>query len=268
MQKINTWAPGPNGEPILRRSEQGKQVGDDESTGKGRTLSDWVVQYNQAVRSLDEGIGKVLAALEESGQLKNTLVIFTSDQGFAWGQHGFRHKLAPYDANIRSPLVISMPGTIPEGKVCRAPVGGVDLVPTIHHFAGLKLPWEMHGHDLSLLLKNPDAKWPHATLMPFTGDFFGADTDRIPTDKHLYHNGVAWYLMLIEGRFKYIRTLVANEIEELYDLQADPEELTNLAADAKHAATLKKFRETTVAELKRTKAGMANSLPPVRTTAR
>ena len=78
--------------------------------------------------ALDEGIGKVLAALEESGQLKNTLVIFTSDQGFAWGQHGFRHKLAPYDANIRSPLVISMPGTIAEGKVCRSPVGGADLV--------------------------------------------------------------------------------------------------------------------------------------------
>ena len=225
-------------------------------------------QYAQCVRALDEGIGKVLTALDESGQLRNTLVIFTSDQGFAWGQHGFRHKLAPYDANIRSPLVISMPGTIPEGQVCRAPVGGVDLVPTIHHFAGLKQPWEMHGHDLSPLLKNPAAKWPHATMMPFTGDHFGADTAHIPTDEHLYHNGVAWYLMLTEGHLKYIRTLVANEVEELYDLQADPEELTNLAADLKHAATLKKFRDATVAELKRTKAGMAEHLPPVRTAGR
>ena len=65
------------------------------------------------------------------------------------------------------------------GKVCRSPVGGVDLVPTIHQFAGLKLPWEMHGHDLSPLLKNPENKWPYATMMPFTGDFFGADTDKI-----------------------------------------------------------------------------------------
>ena len=268
MQKINTWAPGLDGEPILRRGEQGKQVGDDESTGKGRTLSDWVRQYNQAVKALDEGIGKVLAALEESGQLKNTLVIFTSDQGFAWGQHGFRHKLAPYDANIRSPLIISMPGNIPEGKVCHAPVGGVDLVPTIFSFAGLKLPWEMHGHDLSPLLKKPDAPWPHATMMPFTGDRFGADTDRIPADGHLYHNGVAWYVLLTQGHLKYIRTLVAGEIEELYDLQADPEELTNLALDAKHATTLKQFREATVQELRRTKAGFAAALPGVKSAAR
>lgn len=267
MQKINTWAPGPKGEPVLRASAKGKEVGDDETVGKGRTLSDWVVQYNQAVRSLDESIGKVLAALEESGQLKDTLVIFTSDQGFAWGQHGFRHKLAPYDANIRSPLVVSMPGTIPEGKVCRAPVGGVDLVPTIHSFAKLPLPWEMHGHDLSPLLKNPDAKWPHATLMPFTGDHFGADTDKIPTDQHLYHNGVAWYVLLTEGHLKYIRTLVANEIEELYDLQADPEELNNLALGTKNKATLEQFRAATVKELQRTKAGFVNALPPLKTVA-
>ena len=268
MQKVNTWAKGPNGEPVLRKGEKGKQVGDDEETGKGRTLSNWVRQYNQGVRSLDEGIGKVLAALEESGQLKNTLVIFTSDQGFAWGHHGFRHKLAPYDANLRSPLVISMPGTIPEGKVCRAPVGGVDLVPTIHSFAKLPLPWAMHGHDLSPLLKKPDAPWPHATLMPFTGHHFGADTDRVPIGAELYHNDIPWYLLLTEGRFKYIRTLVANEIEELYDLQADPEELTNLALKPEHAATLKKFRNATVAELTRTKAGMADHLPPVRTASR
>jgi arylsulfatase A-like enzyme len=267
MQKIETWAKGPNGEPVLKKEARGKEVGDDDSAAAGRTLSDWVRQYNQAVRALDEGIGKVLAALEATGQLKNTLVIFTADQGFAWGQHGFRHKLAPYDANLRCPLVISMPGTLPEGKICPTPVSGVDLVPTIYSVAGLKLPWAMHGHDLTPLLKKPDMNWPHPALMPFTSHYYGADTDTIPTDRaHLYHGGnIPWYVLLVEGRMKYIRTLVAGEPEELYDLRADPDELTNLAADPKHAATLKKLREASVKELRRTKAGFADKMPPVST---
>lgn len=269
MQRIAVWEKGPKGEPVLRREAKGKEVGDDESAARGRTLNDWVRQYNQAVRALDEGIGKVLAALEESGQLKNTLVVLTADQGFAWGQHGFRHKLAPYDANLRCPLIFSMPGTIPEGRVCRAPVSGADLVPTFFKFAGLDLPWPMHGHELTPLLKNPSADWPHPALMPFTSHYYGADTDVIPTDReHLYHGGtVPWYVMLVQGRHKYIRTLVAGEIEELYDLEADPDELTNLALDKAHAARLKQLREAAVKELKRTGAKMADHLPPVKSGA-
>ena len=59
----------------------------------------------------------MMQALTESGQRENTLVIFTSDQGFAWGQHGFRHQVAAYDSNIRSPLIFSMPGRIPAGRL-------------------------------------------------------------------------------------------------------------------------------------------------------
>jgi arylsulfatase A-like enzyme len=270
MQKVAVWERGAKGEPVLSRAAKGKEVGDDASAAQGRTLSDWVRQYNQAVRALDEGIGKVLAALEESGQLKNTLVIFTADQGFAWGQHGFRHKLAPYDANLRCPLIFSMPGTIPEGKVCRTPVSGVDIVPTIYRFAGLELPWPVHGHDLSSLLKNPAMNWPHPALMPFTSHYYGADTDVIPTDRaHLYHGGVVpWYVMLVQGRHKYVRTLVAGEIEEIYDLESDPDELNNLALGMKNTALLEQLRTATVKELQRTKAGFVNAMPAVGTAAK
>jgi arylsulfatase A-like enzyme len=172
MQHVNVWKPGPDGEPVLRETNLGNEVSDKAEGAGDRTLSDWVRQYNQAVRTLDEGIGQVLATLEESGQLANTLVVLTSDQGYAWGQHGFRAKLAPYDANIRSPLIVSMPGTLPEGKICHVPVCGADLAPTFFHFAGLELPWAMHGHDLTPLLQQPDAEWPHPALLVFTGDKF------------------------------------------------------------------------------------------------
>jgi len=265
MQKVAAWEKGREGQPVLSRKAMGSEVGDDPQRDQGRSLSSWSRQYHQAVRALDEGIGQLLAALESSGQLANTLVVLTSDQGYAWGQHGFRAKLAPYDANIRSPLIISMPGTLPEGKVCRTPVGGADIAPTFFSFAGLKLPWEMHGHDLTPLLKNPEAKWPHTTLLPFTSDQFGADCDVVPSPPGNRHKtGIPWYLMLAQGRHKYIRTLEANEPEELYDLLADPEELTNLASEPLHAATVKKLREAAIAELRRTGAKMVDSLPAVK----
>ncbi|MCH7688140.1 MAG: sulfatase-like hydrolase/transferase, partial [Planctomycetes bacterium] len=152
-QKIDFWQKGPDATPIWQ----------------DRTLTSWVRQYHQGVLAIDEGVKRLLATLKETGQRENTLIIFTSDQGFAWGQHGFRHKVAAYDSNIRSPLIISMPGRIPQGSVCPSPVGGVDLVPTIFRFAGIDLPWKMHGHDLSPLLENPKAEWPHPVLLAATG---------------------------------------------------------------------------------------------------
>jgi arylsulfatase A-like enzyme len=265
MQKVAAWEKGPKGEPVLSRKAMGGEVGDDPQRDQGRSLSSWSRQYHQAVRALDEGIGQVLSALETSGQLANTLVVLTADQGYAWGQHGFRAKLAPYDANLRSPFIISMPGTLPEGKVCRTPVGGADIAPTFFSFAGLKLPWEMHGHDLTPLLKNPEAEWPHTTLLPFTADKFGADCDVVPAPPANRHKtGIPWYLMLAQGRHKYIRTLEANEPEELYDLQADPDELNNLASEPQHADTVKKLRDAAIAELRRTGAKMVDSLPAVK----
>ncbi|OYV95804.1 MAG: hypothetical protein B7Z73_01840 [Planctomycetia bacterium 21-64-5] len=212
VQQVNVWKPGQNGEPVLRAASLGNEVGDKGDGAVARTLSGWVRQYNQAVRALDEGIGQVLAALEESGQLANTLVVLTSDQGYAWGQH---------------------------------------------------------DHDLSPLLKQPDAQWPHTTMLPFTADKYGADCDRVPdAPRSRFGKGsnVPWYVLVVRDRYKYIRTLESGEQEELYDLQSDPEELTNLALDTRHAATLRTFRALAVSELKRTGAKMADQLPPVRST--
>jgi arylsulfatase A-like enzyme len=248
---VETWVKGKGGEPVRRGAK-----------GEGKTLHDWVRQYQQCVSALDEGVGKVIAALESTGQLKNTLVVFTSDQGFAWGQHGFTHKLAPYEANMRAPFIVSMPGTLPEGKVCETPVGGADLVPTFFAFAKVKLPWAMHGHDLTPLLKDPGAEWKHPVLMMHTSDKFGSDTAKL-VGKDARRGGVPWWVSLRDGRYKYIRTLEEGEIEELYDLKEDPEELMNLARQREHAARVKQMREATVAELRRTKAAMAEKLPKV-----
>ena len=249
-QKINMWDKDANGRPVAA----------------GRSLISWVRQYHQGVNALDESVKKLIDALRETKQLENTLVIFTSDQGLAFGQHGFRGvKIAAYDSNIRSPLIFSMPGRIPKGKVCTAPVAGVDLVPTMFQFAGIEKPWPMHGRDLSPLLKNPDVEWPYPVIIPATGQTFGSDTNKIPTGNAVLHGGVPWYVMIRERKYKYVRPLVT-DLEELYDMEKDPDELDNLAVKREHQTTLKRLRAALIVELRRHKAGFVDNMPPVRET--
>ncbi|QDU97509.1 sulfatase-like hydrolase/transferase [Lignipirellula cremea] len=256
------WIPGPGGEPVLGRNSQQATV--TEKMLHGNTLTGWVRQYNQGVLAIDEGVGRLLQALDDSGQRDNTLIVYTADQGFAWGEHGFRLKLAPYDATIRSPMLVSYPQQFAQGAVCDYPIDGPSLPPTFFAAAGIELPWKMHGSDLTPLLKKPDGPWSEPAVMAYTGQSYGKETDKVPSDPaKLSPNSVPWWAMLVAGRYKYIRTLVENEPEELYDLQADPDELVNLARRPKHREQVLQFRKRLVAELTQRDAGMVNSLPEV-----
>ena len=117
LNKKQAWTKGPDGYPMAGKG--GEAFGESK---KGKRFDDWVRQVNECVPAIDEGVGQLIAALKESGQYDNTLIIYTADQGFSMGEHGFRTKLAPYDANYRSPLIISMPSRFPTGKVCNASV--------------------------------------------------------------------------------------------------------------------------------------------------
>jgi arylsulfatase A-like enzyme len=161
-------------------------------------------------------------------------------------------------------MIWRLPGTIPAGTVCETPVAGIDLVPTFFQFAGIDAPWKMHGEDISPLLKNPNADRARPVLLANTNRSYGSATNNIPTGEKLYQGGVPWYVLLRQDKYKYVRSFAANELEELYDLQADPEELTNLAIAPDHKQTLRRFRKETIAELRRTDAGFVDSLPPVR----
>ncbi len=227
-------------------------------------LATLVRDYNKLVRAVDEGIGRIRKALEESGQLENTIVIFTSDQGFAWGEKGFAWKVGPYDANMRMPLIVRWPGVAKPGGVCREPAAVYDLAPTIFAAAGAPPPWAMHGRDLRPLLEKPETRWDRPLLLENFFKSFGSQTDPALTGKNAM-SGIPWWILLRQGRHKYIRTLVEDEIEELYDLEADPGESKNLALDPAHRADLALFRGRFVAELRRTNAGLVDRLPKPRT---
>lgn len=262
LNATQSWTKDPEGNVVALKS--GEAFGDVSRQKKSLRYEDYIHQVNDCVAALDEGVARVMQTLKESGQLENTLVVFTADQGFAMGEHGFRTKLAPYDANYRSPLIISQPGTLPEGKVCERPVSGTDLVATFSAVTGITIPWKLHGRDLSPLLRDPEkASWPYPCYFEATGDHFGSDVTRVmkETPDLAEHHHVPWYAALNDGHFKYIRYLKPGIPEELYDLKADPEELINLAADVKHRSDLERLRALAVEECRRTEAGYAEFLP-------
>ncbi len=260
VQRLNLWHLEEDGLPHLGKvkSPTSSAVGLD-----GDALSDWARQYQQCVWAVDEGVGRILEVLGASGMEQDTLVVFSSDQGFALGQHGFAHKIAPYDANIRSPLIVSRPGTLPVNRVCRVPVGGVDLVATFYAQAGIDPPVALAGHDLTPLFQAPGTTvWPHPVLQCYTRYAFGEKTREIPKRRPLVGPSFPWWVSLVDGRYKYIRTLVAGEIEEIYDLREDPEELVNLALAGERHDLLRAMREALRVELDRTGAPFADQMPP------
>ncbi|MEO0447066.1 MAG: sulfatase-like hydrolase/transferase [Verrucomicrobiota bacterium] len=265
IQTMEFWEPGKDGEPVERKVRELGPVGMKDMPG--RPLREWVRQYHQGVLAIDEGVGRLMEALTASGQDDNTLVVFTSDQGFAWGQHGFKSKVAPYRATVEAPLIIRPVGERPvaAGRVIESPVSGVDLPPTFFAQAGLALPWQMHGFDLSPLLEAEQGEWRHSAMLVHTAKRYGSATDVIPPkdDPNLYHGpGIPWYVMISKGDLKYVRTLIEGETEELYDMQVDPGELTNLAGMPDHQAALARMRSAAIEELKRTNAGFVDSMPP------
>jgi arylsulfatase A-like enzyme len=261
LMKTQAWIRGKDGRIYAGKS--GAAFGDEENERNRATFEDFVHQTNECVEALDEGIGRVMDALRNSGQLDNTLVVFTSDQGFGMGEHGFRMKLGPWDATYRSPLIISMPARFAKGAVCERPVHGVDLVSTFFALAGISEPWPMHGQSLLPLLENPRTTLPmHPLIYEHTGHFFGSGVGKTLREDpmHAEHNHVPFYVALNDGRWKYIRYLRASDGEELYDLQNDPEELVNLVANKDHSEKLIRLRSAMKSELHRTGADFAETI--------
>jgi arylsulfatase A-like enzyme len=233
-----------------------------------RPLEEMITGYNELVVSLDEAMGRLYQALEETGQLDRTVIVFTSDQGFAWGEHGFAWKTGPYDACLRMPLIVRYPPEVPAGGVVRQPVSILDVVPTLLSYAGVDVGWPLHGRNLRPVLRDPSVRLPGRVLVENFGATFGSRVTMPTGTKREQSRRVPWWLVLLEERYKYIRTLVPGEIEEVYDLVADPDEQDNLAVKAEHRDLLRRLRGEMIAELEATGASFARRLPPVRERSR
>ena len=203
--------------------------------------------YYAAVSYMDAQVGKVLDALEASGQAGNTIVIFTGDNGFHLGEHDFWAKVSLLDESSRVPLIISVPGKKP--AVCQSLVELLDLYPTTARLCGLEVPQRLQGLDLSRMFDDP-------ALAVRASAFCVA-----PSSKGF---------LLREDRWAYLQYAEdASQGIELFDVASDPRQHHNLALDPKHAEVVSAFKTKLAAKLAAVRAcDLEPSLPAKQRPAR
>ncbi len=225
----------------------------------GKELDNWKYQsyirdYMSVIASVDESVGRVLDYLDRNGLTENTIIVYTSDQGFYMGEHGWFDKRFMYEESLRTPLIISYPGHTKPGSVCTKLVQNIDYAPTFLDLAGIKKPSEMPGRSLLPVFDNGDnvKNWRTSIYYHYYDyptyhmvrkhdgvrtdrykliHFYGkGGTDAIQENKYQRQPGTREY----RGG-KYLESLGYFEPKdstvnytELYDLQTDPHELNNI----------------------------------------
>lgn len=185
--------------------------------------------YFRLVSGMDRAIGEVRAALTRLGFAQNTIIVFTSDNGFHFGELGLSHKWYGFDPSVRVPLVVYDPRTRGGQRFETRIALNIDLAPTMLAMAGIAAPSRMQGRNLAPLLANQ-------TVTDWRGDFL---FEHLMTDVPSIRRSSG----VIGGRFKYLRYLdpVPN-YESLYDMVADPNELSDLARDPAYQSVLVQLR--------------------------
>ena len=191
--------------------------------------------YYRMIEKVDTEIGRVLAALRESGLEENTLIVFTADHGECAGAHGFNQKTVFYEESARVPLIVSLKGTTKPGTSDRLVNVGIDVLPTMLEFAGLERPAKLPGASLRpLALGQSPATW----------------RTHVVVSNNMVQGGPVGLLrpategrMLRTDRYKYAVYQFGTQRESLIDLQADPGETNDLARDPDHRAVLLEHRD-------------------------
>src|SRR5690554_2602857 len=193
---------------------------------EGEELALWkfnryIKDYLRTVQSVDDGVGEVLDYLEANGLADNAIVVYTSDQGFYLGEHGWFDKRFMYEDSFRTPLLIRYPKEIKPGTVIDALVQNLDFAPTLLDYAGVDAPEEMQGESFRDLVVGGTDQWRDAVYYTYyeypsvhmVKRHYGVATDRYKL-MHFYYDIDEW---------------------EMYDLEEDPHEMRSVYDDPKYA---------------------------------
>jgi N-acetylglucosamine-6-sulfatase len=203
----------PIGKPALQRT-----INDLPPLGSKTASSDEVVLGRvRSLMAIEEGVGEILTALQETNQLDNTIIVFASDNGYFYGEHGLsvERRLA-YEESIRMPLLVRYPRVIKAGTVRDELALNIDVAPTLLELAGVSPPATVQGRSLVPLLKGLDREWRRSFLIEYY-------SDRVfPRIQKMGYKAVR------TARWKYIHYVELDGMDELYDLKADPYEMRNI----------------------------------------
>ncbi len=203
----------PAGKPALLR-----QIGNLPRLGaETGTRDEAILGRQRALMAIEDGVGEIFKALVETGQVDNTLLVFTSDNGYFYGEHGLSvERRFAYEESIRMPLLVRYPKLIKPGTVRDEFALNIDLAPTLLSMAGVPVPSAMQGLSLVPLLKGQKTPWRNSFLIEYYSDKVFPRVVRMG------------YKAVRNARWKYIRYLELEGMDELYDLKNDPYEMKNL----------------------------------------
>jgi N-acetylglucosamine-6-sulfatase len=189
----------------------------------------YVKDYLKSIASLDDGVGSILKYLDESGLAKNTIVIYSSDQGFYLGEHGWYDKRWMFEESFKMPFVIRWPGTIKPGSSTRALIQNIDYGPTFLDICGAKIPADMQGKSIVPLLKN-SGKAPAGWRKALYYTYYGEQTHRVAK-----HDGVRTerYTLFYVPKYKEW---------QLFDNEKDPQQMKSVHNDPEYATVFSDLR--------------------------
>ena len=198
----------------------------------GKDLVRWKYQryikdYLRCIASVDDNVGRLLDYLDTQGLADNTLVVYSSDQGFYLGEHGWYDKRWMYEESFRMPLLIKWPGVTKAGQRTRALAQNIDFAPTFLDAAGISVPADMQGTSLKPLLKG---KTPVTWRKSLYYHYYERGEHHVPA-----HEGVR------TDRYKLIHFYDTDEWE-LFDLEKDPQEMQSVYSDSRYAATVRRMK--------------------------
>ena len=185
--------------------------------------------YSETLSSLDDSIGAVMAQLKKMGLYDETLVIYMSDNGFMFGEHGLIDKRVAYETSIRVPMLIQSPALFKGGTVIDEVVANIDVAPTVMEAMGLKKPPHMDGESILGLAQGHEVKWRDYFLYVY---YWEKNFPQTPTVFSLRGN-----------QYKYITYYGVWDTDELFDIQADPMEQTNLIYQPEFQEKTKEMQE-------------------------
>lgn len=203
----------------------------------GKELAEWkgrryLQDYLATIASVDEGVGKILDYLEENGLSENTIVVYTTDQGFYLGEKGFFDKRFMYEESMAMPLLVQYPKEIPPGSEITALTQNLDFAPTFLDFAGAKIPKEIQGKSLRGLLSQK-----------IKGEDFRNAVYYHYYDFPAFHM-VKRHYGIRTHRYKLIHFYDDIDEWELYDLEKDPQEIDNLYNNSGYAGIQEKLHKS------------------------
>lgn len=210
----------PQGKPALQR-----RIGSLPALGSSTATRDETILGRQrSLMAIEDGVGEILKSLRETGQLDNTVIVFASDNGYFYGEHGLsvERRLA-YEESIRMPLLMRYPKAIKSGTARNEFALNIDLAPTLLELAGVTAPNTMQGRSLVPLLEGKRPVWRNSFLIEYYSDKV------FPRVLQMGYKAVR------NGRWKYIHYLELEGMDELYDLKTDPYELKNLIDETRAA---------------------------------